>query len=308
MKKGFKLVTYSALLLGAIAFANVEEVSAAEWKARTPEEIEIVDRSNYLIIWGDTLWAISESSGVSIDALVEINKIANRDLIYAGNTLVIGGDTVTVTEQNGKKSSFVVEGNKVTPTENHVVPVTPVAPAQPVAPVVKDEDKADDKSDGGNFSAIDDDKNGGKVEDKVEDKVDDKVDDKADDKDEDKDEEGNFNWDVDKEPEEPVEEEPEEPTEPEEPVEEEPVEEEPVEEEPVEEPEDPYKDAPIIDEAESEAVQAAYDNFRAFFPSDKYEIFMLDRDAAGYDIYIGGNISDNGKGYAPEEVGLAEVD
>lgn len=124
MKKGWKLVTYSALVLGALTMGT-EKASAAEWSARTPEQIEIVDGSNYLIVWGDTLWAISEASGVSVDALVEMNQIANRDLIYAGNTLVLNGNKVTVTEQNGEKSSFIVVDKTVTPTDDHAEGVDP---------------------------------------------------------------------------------------------------------------------------------------------------------------------------------------
>lgn len=139
MKKGLKLVTYSAMVLGALAMGT-ETASAAEWTARTPEQIEITDGSKYLIIWGDTLWAISEASGVSVDALVEMNQIANRDLIYAGNTLVINGNKVTVTEQNGEKSSFIVVDETVTPTNDHVEGTTPTQ-------------TGDDK--GGNFSAVD---------------------------------------------------------------------------------------------------------------------------------------------------------
>lgn len=139
MKKSLRLVTYSALVLGALSMTTAQEASAAEWTARTPEQIQITDRSNYQIIWGDTLWAISEASGVSVDALVQINNIANRNLIYAGNSLAIDGDTVTVTEQNGEKSSFVVEGDTVTPTEDHAEVETPA--------VV-------DSEEGGNFSVV----------------------------------------------------------------------------------------------------------------------------------------------------------
>jgi len=49
----------------------------------------IPTNSLYLIQPGDTLWRISERSGVPIDYLVVVNKIANPDLIYAGETLFI---------------------------------------------------------------------------------------------------------------------------------------------------------------------------------------------------------------------------
>lgn len=167
--KQWMVLSTVAMALGVVAFGGTEasaaEYTAATWEARMPNEIQILDRSNYLIEWGDTLWAISEASDVSVDALVEINNIANRDLIYAGNTLVIEGNKVTVTEQNGTKSSYVVEGNSVTETNDHVVAVETPAPK----PVVAEENVATDKEtpakpvegsvdvdkeDGGNFEFV----------------------------------------------------------------------------------------------------------------------------------------------------------
>lgn len=43
----------------------------------------------YTIVWGDTLSGIASRFGVSINALVAANGIANPDLIYAGDTIVI---------------------------------------------------------------------------------------------------------------------------------------------------------------------------------------------------------------------------
>lgn len=139
--KQWMVLSTVAMALGVVAFGGTEasaaEYTAATWEARMPSEIQILDRANYLIEWGDTLWAISEASDVSVDALVKINNIANRDLIFAGNTLVIEGNKVTVTEQNGNKSSFVVEGDSVTETTDHVVAGVDV-----------------DEEDGGNFEFV----------------------------------------------------------------------------------------------------------------------------------------------------------
>ena len=43
----------------------------------------------YTIVWGDTLCGISNKFGVSVDELVELNHIANPNLIYAGSALCI---------------------------------------------------------------------------------------------------------------------------------------------------------------------------------------------------------------------------
>ena len=51
-------------------------------------DIQNIDNlSHYTIKWGDTLSAISGATGLSVDSLVEINRIANRDLIFANNKL-----------------------------------------------------------------------------------------------------------------------------------------------------------------------------------------------------------------------------
>lgn len=39
------------------------------------------------LVWGDTLWDISQETGVSVERLAEYNGIPNPDLIYAGDTL-----------------------------------------------------------------------------------------------------------------------------------------------------------------------------------------------------------------------------
>ena len=49
----------------------------------------------YTIVWGDTLSGIAARFGVSVDALVAANGIANPDLIYAGDTIVIPDSSST---------------------------------------------------------------------------------------------------------------------------------------------------------------------------------------------------------------------
>lgn len=49
---------------------------------------EITDNAKvYIVKAGDTLWAISKRLGVSVDHLVEKNKIANRNIINVGQKL-----------------------------------------------------------------------------------------------------------------------------------------------------------------------------------------------------------------------------
>ncbi|WP_261064513.1 LysM peptidoglycan-binding domain-containing protein [Streptococcus mitis] len=88
------IVATGVILLGLGFLAQT--VSANEqdgvWVARTVAEVKadiqnIDNLSHYTIKWGDTLSAISGATGLSVDSLVEINRIANRDLIFANNKL-----------------------------------------------------------------------------------------------------------------------------------------------------------------------------------------------------------------------------
>ena len=88
------IVATGVILLG-LGFLT-PTVSANEqdgvWVARTVAEVKadiqnIDNLSHYTIKWGDTLSAISGATGLSVDSLVEINRIANRDLIFANSKL-----------------------------------------------------------------------------------------------------------------------------------------------------------------------------------------------------------------------------
>ncbi|EMF0195714.1 LysM peptidoglycan-binding domain-containing protein, partial [Enterococcus hirae] len=89
----------------ALATAH-EKVAAAEWTPRTVEQIKADMKGNeYTIVWGDTLSGISQATNISVQKLADMNKIANVDLIYAGNKLVFDGNVATV--QNNKGETVV---------------------------------------------------------------------------------------------------------------------------------------------------------------------------------------------------------
>lgn len=64
------------------------------WITNNVEEIEAeIDRQqdshreDYEIQWGDTLWGISQATGIPISQLTLMNNVSNPDLIYSGSTL-----------------------------------------------------------------------------------------------------------------------------------------------------------------------------------------------------------------------------
>ncbi|EMF0421437.1 LysM peptidoglycan-binding domain-containing protein [Enterococcus hirae] len=93
--------------IGGVALATAhEKVAAAEWTPRTVEQIKADMKGNeYTIVWGDTLSGISQATNISVQKLADMNKIANVDLIYAGNKLIFNGNVATV--QNNKGETVV---------------------------------------------------------------------------------------------------------------------------------------------------------------------------------------------------------
>lgn len=59
----------------------------------------------YTIKKGDTLSKIAKEYGTTVQAIAKENNISNPDLIYAGNTLTIGGNTKTNTGGNANNKS-----------------------------------------------------------------------------------------------------------------------------------------------------------------------------------------------------------
>ena len=156
------IVATGVILLGLGFLAPT--VSANEqdgvWVARTVAEVKadiqhIDNLSHYTIKWGDTLSAISEATGLSVDSLVEINRIANRDLIFANNKLYFSeeaflkdGNTEVRRQQvsianSGSCQSYEVETKTDTVTGEQTTTVkqtTPVVVETPAVSAVKAEE------------------------------------------------------------------------------------------------------------------------------------------------------------------------
>ena len=149
------IVATGVILLGLGFLAPT--VSANEqdgvWVARTVAEVKVdiqnVDNlSQYTIKWGDTLSAISGATGLSVDSLVEINRIANRDLIFANNKLYFSkeaflndGNTEVKRQRvsidnSGSRQSYEVETKTDTVTGEQTTTVKQTTPVVVETPVV----------------------------------------------------------------------------------------------------------------------------------------------------------------------------
>lgn len=102
MKKRWLVAATSTALIGAGGFfplneaatVHAAEESATEWSSNTVGEVaqqmqaqNAQETLEYQIHWGDTLWALSQVTGVSVSELAAENNISNPDLIYAGDFL-----------------------------------------------------------------------------------------------------------------------------------------------------------------------------------------------------------------------------
>ena len=156
------IVATGVILLGLGFLAPT--VSANEqdgvWVARTVAEVKadiqhIDNLSHYTIKWGDTLSAISGATGLSVDSLVEINRIANRDLIFANNKLYFSeeaflkdGNTEVKRQRvsidnSGSCQSYEVETKTNTVTGEQTTTVkqtTPVVAETPAVSAAKAEE------------------------------------------------------------------------------------------------------------------------------------------------------------------------
>ena len=149
------IVATGVILLGLGFLAPT--VSANEqdgvWVARTVTEVKadiqnINNLSHYTIKWGDTLSAISGATGLSVDSLVEINRIANRDLIFANNKLYFSeeaflkdGNTEVKRQQvsidnSGSRQSYEVETKTDTVTGEQTTTVKQTTPVVVETPAV----------------------------------------------------------------------------------------------------------------------------------------------------------------------------
>ncbi|WP_270370629.1 cell wall hydrolase [Aerococcus urinaeequi] len=121
--------TFALSALFATAGFNTEDAKAAEWTARSVEEVsadmQAIDESTseYTVVYGDTLSVIANAVGVDVNTLVQINEIENADLIFPSNSISFTKndegevDEVVVEDANKKKETYKVAEETVEKTE-----------------------------------------------------------------------------------------------------------------------------------------------------------------------------------------------
>ena len=125
MTKLVSMSTIAATVLSGLVLA-ASPVQAASWTARKPSEIQIAkDQKVYTIQWGDTLWAISQRTNITIAKLAQLNGVGNPNFIMTGATLTLdwsqaGTATATMTAPNGTVTgqSTIQQQDKVDPAKS----------------------------------------------------------------------------------------------------------------------------------------------------------------------------------------------
>lgn len=125
MTKLVSMSTIAATVLSGLVLA-ASPVQAATWTARKLAEIQISKGQKvYTIQWGDTLWAISQRTNITVAKLAQLNGVANPSFIMTGATLTLdwsqaGTATATMMAPDGTVTgqSTIQQQDKVDPAKS----------------------------------------------------------------------------------------------------------------------------------------------------------------------------------------------
>ncbi|MCZ0717549.1 LysM peptidoglycan-binding domain-containing protein [Aerococcus kribbianus] len=132
--------TTSIALAGFLAFNETVDVDAAEWEARTVEQVqadmkvEEGDVVSYTVQSGDTLGVIAAAADVDLNALAAANGIEDANIIFPGNKLSFTEDAqgevteVTVSDASGHEEASYQVSAQAAPAQQQTQ--TNQAPAQ----------------------------------------------------------------------------------------------------------------------------------------------------------------------------------
>lgn len=121
MKKIYRFLAgasiFGLFLVGRIPLASAQ---VKQWTPRTVEAIQqTIEKnttngiSNYTIRWGDTLYAISQASDVSVERLMELNSLENARVIDVGTTIYF----------NQEEQNVFIDDNQITDVESVREPI-----------------------------------------------------------------------------------------------------------------------------------------------------------------------------------------
>ncbi|MDD7758164.1 MAG: LysM peptidoglycan-binding domain-containing protein, partial [Aerococcus suis] len=137
MKLNKVIAAASLALAGFVAVNETEDVQAAEWEARTVEQVqadmkvEDGDVKSYTIQSGDTLAVIANAADVDLHGLAEANGIEDANLIFPGNKLSFTEDASgEVTEVSVEDSEGHETAHYDVASEQQAAPQQAAAPAQ----------------------------------------------------------------------------------------------------------------------------------------------------------------------------------
>ncbi|GEK29014.1 LysM peptidoglycan-binding domain-containing protein [Furfurilactobacillus siliginis] len=139
------LIASTFLTMGVIG----SSAKADSWKANSVEQVKTAllhqkQPQSYIIQPGDTLWALSQATGISESALQQLNNMTNADLIITGNKLTVNANgSVSLANAQGHTQATVQPAAPI--SQPRAIISTPqsqapaaasVAPVQSAAPVV----------------------------------------------------------------------------------------------------------------------------------------------------------------------------
>ncbi|KAA9299287.1 MULTISPECIES: LysM domain-containing protein [Aerococcus] len=114
-----KVLFGASVAIAGFAFQAVQgqDVQAAEWVARTVEQVQSDvktvdgDAKEYTVQWGDTLNVIAAAVNADVDAIADLNDIENANLIEPGQKLSFEVD------KDGKAHNIKAEGQEAASTD-----------------------------------------------------------------------------------------------------------------------------------------------------------------------------------------------
>jgi LysM repeat protein len=104
-----KLQVGKKLIIPSSAFSDITVSSAPATVTENSSQAQAVSQNltNYRVVKGDTLYSIARTSGISLQALLEINKFSSNHVIKAGDTIKVPGNSANTAKANTVNTNTV---------------------------------------------------------------------------------------------------------------------------------------------------------------------------------------------------------